>query len=205
MTYQQDREARRTRAWLDVHAAEQRAVAAARTDDRLDELAGITARLPQHLSQAHRRRLKVIAVELLRRAGVAVLLLAIATPAAAADGCRPEPVTPETPSGLAGCVVYGEGIASTWPGPGAARNDCVYPWTSCTTIAITSLDTGLRIVVTPTMFCDCYQRPGPNGEQRRIVDLDQRMVYALGLDPADGLWPVLVEPAAGLPDTAVRP
>ena len=38
----------------------------------------------------------------------------------------------------------------------------------------------------------------------RIVDLDPSMVRALGLDPADGLWPVDVQPVGGLPDTAMR-
>ena len=130
-------------------------------------------------------------------------------------GCRPEPVTEHTPSGLAGCIVYGEGIASMWGGPGVARNDCIWPWTDCTPIRITSLDTGLFVDVTPTLFGDLYiGAPGPNGEQARIVDLDPATVAALGLDPSRGLWPVRVEPLlenlsstriAPLPDTAVRP
>ena len=28
-------------------------------------------------------------------------------------GCRPEPITVNTPTGIAGCVVYGEGVALT--------------------------------------------------------------------------------------------
>ena len=103
------------------------------------------------------------------------------------------PNPPHEPSGVKGCVLYGEGTASTWGGPGVARNDCVYPWTDCTPIRITSLDTGLSIEVTPIMYCDCYMRPGPNGEQTRIVDLGPSEVAALGL-PGPGLWPVRVEP-----------
>jgi len=61
---------------------------------------------------------------------VASLLLLAAT-ARAGDGCRPEPITADTPTGIKGCVIYGEGIASMWGGPGVARNDCVWPWTAC--------------------------------------------------------------------------
>lgn len=120
------------------------------------------------------------------------------------DGCHAIPVTADTPTGIAGCVIYGEGTASMWGGPGAARNDCLYPWHHCQAIAVQSLTTGLRIVVTPTMFGDLYTGTA----DQRIVDLDPRMVAALGLDPADGLWPVRVEPVnadTGIPDTAVAP
>jgi hypothetical protein len=72
------------------------------------------------------------------------------------DGCEPYPITAYSPTGIVGCVVYGEGIASWYHGTGIARNDCVWPWTSCTPIKITSLETGRSVIVTPTMFCDCY-------------------------------------------------
>ena len=146
---------------------------------------------------------------------LAALVLLLATPALATADCRPEPVTPETPTGIAGCVVYGVGTASTWPGPGVARNDCVWPWDECQAIAITSLETGVTIIVTPQMFCDCWTgHDGPNGETARIVDLDPTSVAALGLDPSRGLWPVEVQPFREgdlghmqpvLPDTAVAP
>lgn len=123
-----------------------------------------------------------------------------------------EPDPPNEPSGVMGCVVYGEGDASMWAGPGVARNDCVYPWTDCQPIRITSLETGVSVDVTPTMFCDCYQRPGPNGETLRLVDLDPPTVAALGLNPdVPTLHRVRVEPVSvpvagvALPDTAMRP
>lgn len=142
-----------------------------------------------------------------------LLILLLVRPVAA---CGPTPITEHTPSGVAGCELYGEGTASMWAGPGVARNDCVYPWDDCTPIRITVLATGAWVEVRPTMFCDCwFGGDGPNGETIRIVDLDPATVAALGLDPAQGLWDVRVEPAGGvvrkgasahtLPDTAMQP
>jgi hypothetical protein len=131
-----------------------------------------------------------------------VLLLAAAVPTVrAADGCHSIPITSYSPTGVAGCPVYGEGIASMWGGPGAARNDCTWPFKGCQPIAIRSLDTGLVITITPTMYCDCYTTT----PDQRMVDLDPAMVAALGLDPAAGLFPVSVYPvdSAGLPNTAM--
>jgi hypothetical protein len=125
-----------------------------------------------------------------------------------APGCEEyPPIQPHEPSGVKGCERYGIGDASRYPGSGVARNDCVYPWTACTPIQITSLETGISIIVTPTMFCDCYQRPGPNGETLRLVDLDPATVAALGLDWNDGMYDVSVEPATIvlLPDTRMSP
>lgn len=140
---------------------------------------------------------------------VAVLLSAF-LPAPVSAACHPEPVGPNTPTGVAGCVIYGEGTASHWQGPGVARNDCVYPWADCTTIRITSLDTGRSITVRPTMFCDCYT----GTSDQRIVDLDPAAVSALGLSWSRGLYPVRVEPVVpeqrigtplvGMPDTAME-
>lgn len=121
------------------------------------------------------------------------------------------PVPPNEPSGIKGCELYGVGIASTWSGPGVARNDCIYPWTDCQPIRITSLEPssyGRWIEVIPTGYCDCFMRPGPNGEGPRIVDLPLDVVAALGL-PGEGLWDVRVEAietvtlGVGLPDTAM--
>lgn len=135
----------------------------------------------------------------LRLLGMTVFSLALAAPVVAHDGCEPYPVTEYSPTGIVGCIVYGEGTASMWQGPGVARNDCRWPWDACTPISITSLDTGLRIIVTPTMFGDLYT----GTPDERIVDLDPRAVAALGLDPSRGLWPVLVAPAPGWTDVAM--
>lgn len=105
--------------------------------------------------------------------------------------------------------MYGEGLASWWGGPGVARNDCLYPWTRCAPIRVTSMSTGLTVTVRPTMYCDCYT--GTSDE--RLVDLDPASLRALGLwdQRSRGLFPITVEPLAGgrttstltLPDTAI--
>lgn len=131
------------------------------------------------------------------------LVLGTAFPVGGADGCvRYDPVLPNEPTGIKGCVVYGEGVASRWQGPGVARNDCVYPWTSCQPVRVTSVDTGLSIIVIPTMYCDCFTGTA----DERIIDLGPTEVAALGLDPARGLYPVVVEPVdvQPLPDTRTR-
>jgi hypothetical protein len=139
-------------------------------------------------------------------AAAVIIGLVLAPLAKAAEGCHAIPITAETPTGIAGCVVYGEGTASAWGGPGVARNDCVWPWRDCQTIAIQSLTTGLTIIVTPRMFGDLYT----GTPQQRIVDLDPAAVRALGLDESDGLWPVRVwavdaHTGFAIPDTAVAP
>lgn len=109
--------------------------------------------------------------------------------------------------GSVGAAEPVQGIASTWQGPGAATPDCRWPWTDCQTRAVRSLQTGLVIIVTPQMYCNCYVgRVGPNGETERLIDLDPAQVAALGLDRAQGLFPIevwTVGPGSGLPDTAM--
>lgn len=123
-----------------------------------------------------------------------------------ATDCTPEPASQWAPAGLICPPQYGEGTASTWSGPGAARNDCIWPWTDCVTIRITSIVTSRSIIVTPVMWCHCYvNAPGPNGETARLIDLDPSQVAALGLDASHGLFRVSVEPATvALPDTALE-
>lgn len=119
------------------------------------------------------------------------------------------------PSRWQGCTVYGSGDASVWSGPGVARNDCLWPWTDCTPIAITSIDTGRTVVIRPTMFCDCYLGQHTGTYRERLVDLDPATLRALGLPTTPRLYPVTVAPAVRstiegsppadtLPDTAVR-
>lgn len=132
---------------------------------------------------------------------LAVLLLLCPHSTVRAD-CYPIEVTWYSPTGVAGCELYGEGLASWWQGPGVARNDCTWPWTGCQPLTIRSLDSGRAITVTPTMYCDCYSGT-PN---ERLVDLDPASLSALGLDPSRGLYRVEVLPAGPtmLPDTAMR-
>jgi hypothetical protein len=119
------------------------------------------------------------------------------------DGCRPEPITVYTPTGIAGCQREGEGIASHYgPGQGVAMNFCT--WTlrhaeGCGSVQVTSLQTGRSLLVPVVDFCDCYT--GTSNE--RIVDLQWGVVQALGLELSQGLYPVLVQRSTQLPDTAV--
>lgn len=139
------------------------------------------------------------------RAAIVVIatfaLLALTSGArAGGPGCQPYPIGPDSPTGIAGCVVYGDGLASWYGGDSAARNDCLYPWTRCQTIAVQSLDTGLVIVITPHMWGDLFT----GTPEQRLVDLTRDQVLALGLDPSAGVFRVRVEPAdadTGLPAT----
>ena len=124
--------------------------------------------------------------------------------------CHEIEVRAWSPTGLAGCTVYGRGTVSWYAGPGVTRNDCLWPWKSCTVIRITSLDTGRTITRQPSMFCDCYT--GTAAE--RVIDLDPSALKQLGLWGIRdrGLFPVEVVPVGGrsthsserLPDTAMH-
>lgn len=126
----------------------------------------------------------------LRLLGMTVFGLALVAPAAASEpGCRPEPITYATPSGVAGCTIDGPtvGVASTWGGNTTAAQWCVYPWTDCGYVRVTSHLTGITIESRVGMFCDCWWF-----SDRRLVDLTAGQVLALGLDPAVGIFDVTV-------------
>jgi len=140
---------------------------------------------------------------------LAALLALCLLPAPVKAECEPEPITPNTPTGIAGCERWGTGVASHYgPGTGVAMNFCTWELrhsTGCGSVTIQSLDTGLVVTVPVVDFCDCYF----GLEYERIVDLQYSVVDALGLDRARGLYDVTVfregASAAVLPDTAVRP
>ena len=125
------------------------------------------------------------------------------------SGCYPIPVTANTPTGIAGCLRLGRGMASTYgPGRGVATNACTWALrhsSGCSLLTITSVQTGRSVTVRPIDFCDCYT----GTPDERIVDLQSGVVAALGLNPALGLRPVDVESAASpprmlLPNTSTR-
>ena len=129
---------------------------------------------------------------------VIAALLAFTVPTArAGDGCYPVPKTPNTPTGIAGCVRWGSGIASEYgPGHGVAMNSCTWVRrhsSGCGWVTITSVQSGRSVTVPVIDFCDCFT----GTPDERIVDLQYGVRDALGLNPSAGLWPVLVEPARG--------
>jgi len=134
---------------------------------------------------------------LLRSMLLAGFLLAVSpiNQSSGTDGCYSVPVTANTPTGIAGCVRWGQGIASHFgPGNGVAMNFCTWVVrhnAGCGSASITSVDTGRTVVVPVVDFCDCYT--GTPSE--RIVDLQYGVVTALGLPLSQGLYPVVVEPA----------
>lgn len=132
--------------------------------------------------------------------GVAVFLLTLAallfvSPARAVDGCYPVKVTGNTPTGIAGCIRFGDGIGSEYGkrGFGVAMNFCTWTLrhsTGCGEVLVSSKDTGRGVIVPVVDFCDCYT----GTPDERIVDMLPEVVKALGLDPALGLYPVNVMP-----------
>ena len=140
------------------------------------------------------------------------------------DGCEPEPITPNTPTGIAGCEVWGDGIASHYgPGTGVAMNWCTWEVHAghtrpCGWVTIQSHQTGITVTVPVVDFCDCWLGDNDPGNDR-IVDLQYGVVDALGLNWEAGLYEVTVwreqvgpvatpQPGSGgsstaLPDTAV--
>jgi hypothetical protein len=134
---------------------------------------------------------------LLRSMLLAGFLLAVSpiSHSSGTDGCYSVPVTANTPTGIAGCVVWGQGIASHYgPGNGVAMNFCTWVLrhdTGCGSASITSVTTGRTVVVPIVDFCDCYTGTG----DARIVDLQYGVVELLGLPLSQGLYEVIVEPA----------
>lgn len=109
-------------------------------------------------------------------------------------GCYQVEVTPNTPTGIAGCVRFGEGTASFYQplGLGAAMNFCTWTFRhnhGCGTVKVTSLQTGISVRIPVVDFCDCYTTTA----DERIIDLQGGVLSALGLNPLDGLYTVRVE------------
>lgn len=125
--------------------------------------------------------------------------------------CQPEPITVNTPTGIAGCHRWGAGTASHYgPGSGVAMNFCTWELrhgSGCGSVRITSQQTGRTVIAPVIDFCDCYTGTA----RERIVDLQYDVVRNLGLDLAQGLYPVIVEPAdrtppsTEVPDTSMTP
>jgi hypothetical protein len=121
-----------------------------------------------------------------------------------ATACESTPITANTPTGVAGCERWGEGIASHYgPGDGVAMNFCTWERrhsSGCGSVTITSVQTGAVVTAPIIDFCDCYTGTA----DERIVDLQYGVVAALGLNPEAGLYDVIVEPVSLLPDTAMN-
>jgi hypothetical protein len=156
----------------------------------------------------------------MRRFLLALLVLTLmmfSAPMVAA--CAPEPITANTPTGISGCEVWGEGIGSHYgPGGGVAMNFCTWERRhslGCGFATITSLDTGLSGTFPIVDFCDCYTGTA----NQRVVDMQFGVLAALGLSTSKGLYAVNVQPSSGqvapaqvapapveivLPDTAME-
>ena len=136
--------------------------------------------------------------------------LAIVMAVEVLGACEQEPITANTPTGIAGCYRQGTGLASHYgPGSGAAMNYCTWELRhgqGCGSVTITSLETERTVTVPVIDFCDCYTGTA----RERLVDLQYDVVEALGLPLEQGIYPVRVRLGASqhtgagatLPDTA---
>lgn len=109
-------------------------------------------------------------------------------------GCYAEPVTLNTPTGIAGCERWGIGIASHYgPGAGVAMNFCTWKLRheqGCGWVSVRSLQSGITVTVPVIDFCDCYTTT----QDERIIDLQWGVLDSLGLNPSQGLYKVEVWP-----------
>jgi hypothetical protein len=123
---------------------------------------------------------------------VSLLVVSPINPSSGTDGCYSVPITPNTPTGIAGCTRWGAGVASHYgPGSGVAMNFCT--WTlrhtqGCGWVSVVSSLTGLATVVPVVDFCDCYT----GTPDERIIDLQYDVVAQLGLSLSTGLYEVTV-------------
>ena len=133
---------------------------------------------------------------------IAALFVGVAlvgfTPQTTRAACHAVPRTPNTPTGIAGCETWGSGTASWYgsTGSGVAMNYCTWGLRhteGCGRVRVTSLQTHRSVVVPVVDFCDCYTGTA----RQRIADLQPGVVVALGLERAQGLYPVTVEPISG--------
>lgn len=133
----------------------------------------------------------------MKRLGLAIaaaaLLLVFEVPMVSA-ACRPEPVTPNTPTGIAGCERWGRGVATHYgPGDGVAMNFCTWVLRhehGCGTVKVAAVDTGLVVTVPVIDFGDLYT----GTPDERIIDLQYGVVAALGLPLSAGKYDVIVCP-----------
>lgn len=126
---------------------------------------------------------------------LATILLLFAERSHAGDEtCYPIAASQWAPAGVQGCTLDGptSGKVSWYSGTSAAANWCLWPWRNCGAFQVTSTTTGLSIVIEPHMYCHCYWQT-----DRRLLDLTQTQVVALGLDLSQGIYPVVVTPLNG--------
>lgn len=123
----------------------------------------------------------------------------------AADGCYSIAVSVNSPTGIAGCLRFGSGLASYYAaGSGVAMNFCTWTWRhthGCGAVLISSAQTGRQVIAPVLDFCDCYT----GTSQERIVDLQLGVLADLGLGRSAGIYPVTVEPAQLAPKPVPQP